>query len=323
MLPPPRALPPSPGGTQRGAAVILALLTVALVAGLAAATVGDLGVAMDQVIGRHDQAQARQLARGAVDWARNVLAEDGRTSSLDHPGEAWAVKIPPTPVEEGEVSGELLDLSGRFNLNSLSEGIEGASPLQVSRFVRLLGHAGVSEQDALPLAQALIDWIDPDDQPRLPGGAESSWYAGQAPPRRPPNGPLAAVAELTQVRGFTPGLVARLRPFVAALPPGGSINVNTAPPEVLSAAIEGLSLDAARLLVVERERAPARDMNSFQRRLEERNVDNINTTGLAVRSTYFLATGRARFGVSMVRMEVLLHRSEGQNWPAIVWQKLL
>ena len=42
---------------------------------------------------------------------------------------------------------------------------------------------------------------------------------------------------------------------------------------------------------------------------------------LATTSRHFLATGRARFGVSMVRMEVLLDRS--QNWPTIVWQKLL
>jgi general secretion pathway protein K len=50
-------------------------------------------------------------------------------------------------------------------------------------------------------------------------------------------------------------------------------------------------------------------------------VQNPDTEGLATKSTYFLATGRASFGVSMVRMEVLLDRS--QNWPTIVWQKLL
>ena len=126
---------------QRGAAVILVLLTVALVAGLAAASVGDLGVAMDQVTGRHDQAQARQLARGAVDWARNVLAEDARSSSVDHLGEAWATKVPPTPVEEGEVSGELQELSGRLNLNNLvradgSSGATRADIVEVAQFQR-------------------------------------------------------------------------------------------------------------------------------------------------------------------------------------------
>jgi general secretion pathway protein K len=97
---------------------------------------------MDQVVGRHDQAQARQLARGAVDWARNVLAEDASRSNVDHLGEAWAVKVPPTPVEEGEVSGELQDLSGRINLNKLVQ-IDGPTLQERDQFLRLLKLLGV------------------------------------------------------------------------------------------------------------------------------------------------------------------------------------
>ncbi|NML27538.1 type II secretion system minor pseudopilin GspK [Zoogloea dura] len=316
----------SPRPRQRGAAVILALLTVALVAGIAAATVGDLGVAMDQVQGRHDQAQARQLARGAVDWARNVLADDRRNNAeVDHLGEAWATRIPPTPVEEGEVSGELQDMSGRFNLNSLANGVSGSNPLAGDTFLRLLEQAGVSQQEALALRNALTDWLDADSTPSLPGGAEIDWYAAQQPPRRPANGPLVAVSELLQIRGFTPTLVARLSPFVAALPDADSaINANTAPPEVLAAAVEGLSLDTARVLVAERGRAWYKDIADFKARLRDRQIES-TAERFDVRSRYFLATGRAQYGVSMVRMEVLLDRPTGQGsaWPVIVWQKLL
>ena len=304
---------------QHGAAVILALLTVALVAGLAAASVGDLGVAMDQVTGRHDQAQARQLARGAVDWARNVLSEDARSSQVDHLGEAWAVKVPPTPVEEGEVSGELQELSGRLNLNNLVL-VDGTDIVEVEHFQRLLVVFGVGEGDALNLTAALLDWLDADDNPRLPGGAESAWYGAQNPPRRAANGPLVAVNELIQVRGFSPQLVARLAPFVAAVPAGATVNVNTAPAEVLAAVVPGLSLDAARLLIVERGRAWFKDVNDFKARLPNQALQP-DLNRLSVTSRHFVATGRARFGVAMVRMEVLLERS--QNWPTIVWQKLL
>lgn len=303
---------------QAGAAVILALLTVALVAGLAAAAVGDLGVALDQVSGRHDQAQARQLARAAIDWARNVLAEDARTTQVDHLGEAWATRVPPTPVEEGEISGELQELSGRFNLNNLAS--DGADIVQVQSFLRLLTTVGVGDGDALDLTAALLDWLDADDSPRLPGGAESAWYGAQTPPRRAANGPLLAVNELLQVRGFTPELVARLTPFVAALPGGTQINVNTAPAEVLAAVVPDLSLDAARLLVVERSRAWFKDTADFKARLPSADLQP-DLTRLSVTSRHFLATGRARYGVAMVRMEVLLDRS--QNWSTIVWQKLL
>lgn len=321
---PPRYLHPL-AHAQRGAAVILALLTVALVAGLAAASVGDLGVAMDQVTGRHDQAQARQLARGAVDWARNVLAEDARSSSVDHLGEAWATKVPPTPVEEGEVSGELQELSGRLNLNNLvradgSSGSTSADIVEVEQFQRLLGLLGTGQSEAGSLTTALLDWLDSDDTPRLPGGAESTWYGAQTPPRRAANAPLVAVSELLQVRGFTPQLVARLTPFVATLPVGSTVNVNTAPAEVLAAVVPGLSLDAARVLVVQRSRAWFKDLADFKARLPSQEMQP-DITRLATTSRHFLATGRARFGVSMVRMEVLLDRS--QNWPTVVWQKLL
>lgn len=306
---------------QRGAAVILALLTVALVAGLAAAAVGDLGVAMDQVTGRHDQAQARQLARGAVDWARNVLAEDARGSTVDHLGEAWAVQVPPTPVEEGELAGEIRELSGRVNLNNLVQ-LDGPDALEIEQFQRLLAVVGVGDAEAISLTAALLDWLDADDEPRLPGGAESSWYSAQTPPLRAANSPLAAVAELAQIRGFSPALVARLTPFVAALPAGSRINVNTAPAEVLVAAAPGLGLDTARVLVAERGRAWFKDVADFEARLKSRSPDaNPDISRLATTSRHFLVTGRARFGVAMVRMEVLLDRS--QNWPTIVWQKLL
>ena len=306
---------------QRGAAVILALLTVALVAGLAAAAVGDLGVAMDQVTGRHDQAQARQLARGAVDWARNVLAEDARGSTVDHLGEAWAVQVPPTPVEEGELAGEIRELSGRVNLNNLVQ-LDGPDALEIEQFQRLLASVGVGDAEAISLTAALLDWLDADEEPRLPGGADSSWYSAQTPPLRAANSPLAAVAELAQIRGFSPALVARLTPFIAALPAGSRINVNTAPAEVLVAAAPGLGLDTARVLVAERGRAWFKDVADFEARLKSRSPDaNPDISRLATTSRHFLVTGRARFGVAMVRMEVLLDRS--QNWPTIVWQKLL
>jgi general secretion pathway protein K len=162
--------------------VILALLTVALVAGLAAAAVGDLGVAMDQVTGRHDQAQARQLARGAVDWARNVLAEDARRSNVDHLGEAWAVKVPPTPVEEGEVSGELQDLSGRINLNKLVQ-IDGPTLQERDQFLRLLKLLGVETSEALDLTNALIDWLDRNDSPACPAAPNPPGTAPSSPPQ--------------------------------------------------------------------------------------------------------------------------------------------
>lgn len=310
---------------QRGAALILALLTVALVAGLAAAAMGELGLAVDSASGRHDQIQARLLARGAVDWARNVLAEDARRSNVDHLGEDWAIRVPPTPVEDGEVGGEVQDLSGRINLNDLvAEGRDNAEA--IARMARLLRIVGVSEAETGPLLAALLDWLDADHVPRLPGGAESAWYGAQLQPRRAANGPLGSLEELGQVRGFSPALLVRLGPYIAALPANSRINVNTAPAEVLAASIPGLTLDAAHVLIAERDRAWFKDVSDFNARLPGnlKTLDadpDVAPPPIATTSRHFLVTGRARYGVAMVRMDVLLDRR--QKWADIVWQKLL
>ena len=59
-------------------------------------------------------AQAQQLARAGIDWARAVLAEDQRISNLDHLGEPWAVRAAPVSVENGQIGGSIDDAQARF-----------------------------------------------------------------------------------------------------------------------------------------------------------------------------------------------------------------
>jgi general secretion pathway protein K len=300
--------------------VILALLTVALVAGLAAAAVGDLGVAMDQVTGRHDQAQARQLARGAVDWARNVLAEDARGSTVDHLGEAWAVQVPPTPVEEGELAGEIRELSGRVNLNNLVQ-LDGPDALEIEQFQRLLA----ASASATPRPSASPPRSSTGSTPTTSRACPAAPNPAGTAPRRRPAGPPTAPSRRSpswprsaaSARRSSPASPlrrgpARRQPDQRQHRPGRGAGRRG----------PGLGLDTARVLVAERGRAWFKDVADFEARLKSRSPDaNPDISRLATTSRHFLVTGRARFGVAMVRMEVLLDRS--QNWPTIVWQKLL
>jgi general secretion pathway protein K len=94
------------------------------------------------------------------------------------------------------------------------------------------------------LAEALLDWCDPDTLPH-PGGAERSWYLAL---RRPPprDGPLVSAAELALIRGFDSVTVARLLPFVTTAG-DGRIDLNSAAPEVL-ATLPGLGAEALSIL---------------------------------------------------------------------------
>src|SRR5262249_3878374 len=56
------------------------------------------------------------------------------------------------------------------------------------------------------VANSILDWLDPDDDPRE-NGAESETYSGMSPPYRAKNGPLDSVEELLLVKGVTPQLL--------------------------------------------------------------------------------------------------------------------
>lgn len=298
---------------QRGAAVVLALVTVFLAASVAAAIIGSLGRSIDSATGLQDQAQARLLARGAIDWARNVLADDERSTPVDHLREPWAVRVPPTPVGEAEVSGEIIDWSGRFNLNNLAP--EGKPELLARhQFERLLSALEVPANRAVQLADALLEWIAPPDEE-----ANARSRPGAPTARSAPHGPLVDLGELLAVPGFDPRLVARLAEVAVAVPAPSKINVNTAPAEVLFAITSGLELNAATVLVAERDRAWFRDVADFTARLPAgASVDS--PALLDVRSRFFLVTGRARNGVSVVSLDVLLDRKN--TWPDILWQRI-
>jgi DNA uptake protein ComE-like DNA-binding protein len=55
-------------------------------------------------------------------------------------------------------------------------------------------------------ADAILDWMDEDDEPRE-FGAESEYYSSLTPPYSPKNGPLETVEELLLVRDVTPQLL--------------------------------------------------------------------------------------------------------------------
>lgn len=299
---------------QRGIAVITAILVVALVASAASFMAWQQQLWVRQVENLTAQAQSRAVVLAALQWARSALAQDARDNQVDHLDEGWAQPLTPLPVEGGELAGSVADQQGLFNLNSVvRDGKTSATDLAVFR--RLL------ELLELPpdLANAVVDWIDPDGEVSYPGGAEDMDYLGLEPPYRAGNRALTSVDGLARVKGFDAGTLARLRPFVTALPAPTQVNVNTAPAEVLAAAVADLALDQARILVDARAGQHFKDFADFRARLPQ-SVTQVNETVLAVGSRYFLVSGHARFGRAKVGYAALLERTP-TAWPKLVWQR--
>ena len=273
---------------QRGTAVIIALLVLALAAAGAAAMLERQDLDARALQSQRDYEQARWMLRGGMHWARSILAEDARAGTTDHQRELWASGLPPTDVQLGSLAGAIRDEQGLFNLNNLSSGGK-RDPLQIAALGRLLGAIGLSPA----LADAVAARIDPKR-------------------------PLADVGELAGVGGLGPDALARLRGFVTALPRPTAVNVNTAPAEVLAAVVEGLPLSEAQALARRLAVDPVRSTDDFVSRLRP-NL-RLGAAGVAASSQFFVVEGRAKVGDADLRMEALLQRM-GTGLPAIVWQR--
>lgn len=300
---------------QRGVAIVLAMGVVALAAMAAAAIMVAQSTWARQVELTTDHIQARAVLLAGADWSRALLADDQRLGNVDHLGEPWALKLPPLPVENGELLGKIEDQQGEFNLNNLvTEGKINVA--QLAHFRNLLATLGLPDA----LADALADWIDADSLPQPRDGAEDAYYLSLDPPYIAANRPLLDVAELALVRGFDDNARARLRPYVTALPGFTAINVNTAPPEVIAAVIDGLDLGGAQLLVAQRDRAYFRSSDDFLKRLPY--GVQADAGDISVSSAYFIATLRVTIGGAQARGKALLAR-RGAGWPDIIWRKYL
>lgn len=299
---------------QRGVAIIMVLLIVALATTLAAFIATQQNMWLRQVESQLDRAQARRIGIAGVDWARAVLADDARSNGVDHENEMWAMRLPAMPVDNGEVLGAIEDRQGLFNLNNLVRFGVTSAP-DVAQFQRLLGMLGLPVE----LAGSLADWMDADSETQSPNGAENTYYLALKQPYRAANRPLTEIGELSLIKGYDVATIARLSPYVTVLPIAGAINVNFSPPEVLAAVAENMSLADARLLVQQRNAHFFKDVADFRQRLPHGGI-MISDANISVSSQFFLVNGRATVGGAQVNTQALLQRLGG--WPTVVWQHI-
>jgi general secretion pathway protein K len=290
---------------QSGVALITAMLitVLATIAAVSMASKQHLDIRRTMNVVEFDQAYL--FALGVETWAREILARDRRDNLVDHPGEPWATILPPIEVEGAQVSGWIEDLQGRFNLNNLVDAAGNPREADILRFRRLLRALSLDER----LADAVVDWIDPDAEPRFPDGAEDEVYMAMDPPYRAANSPMAHPSELLLVRGFTPEIFEIIRPHVHTLPAGTTININTATAPVLMSVIEDLTESDAEQLIEDRGDDGYQSIEDFMAHplLMDRQL-TITDTGVA--SAYFMVNGNVRYGRNQVNLHSLVFRAD-------------
>lgn len=219
---------------ERGVALLVTLMILVLIMTLVW-EIFHLGARAAQTgaYGR-DSIRAELVAEGGIGAARIVLREDTGNNDYDTLDEVWSRPVPPIDLGEGTIHILVEDEERKINLNRLVLPNGYAPDDQMLAVFRLL--LGILEIDPT-LADAVVDWLDNDDTPRV-GGAESAYYQSRPFPYKAKNDLFDTVDELRLVRGVTPEVFEKLRPFVT-VHSSGKVNLNTAPKQILQALSAG------------------------------------------------------------------------------------
>jgi general secretion pathway protein K len=310
---------------QRGVALIIALILVALATILASKLSYEGFLERRRTIGILAAEQALHFAMGAEALAADALAQDqqnnAQMTTLSGP---WAQPTQPMPITpqddpEGEpigtLQGQLEDMQGRFNLNNLGHVTQGTGQQgtpgaviqdaeSLAQFQRLLQLVGLEPKWA-GLAR---DWIDADDIPGNPDGAEDQVYTSQTPPYRTGNWPMMSPTELMNLPGFGADRYRKIEPYVTALPTAtAQINICTAPAPVLESLADNLNGEySAETLANGRKTGCFPDLTAFTNILGK--SAGLLRTRYGTTSNYFRLTTHVTLGTTEFTLYSLLMR---------------
>ena len=285
---------------QRGAALLVAMIIVTLVATLAGSMIWQQWRAVQVETAERARTQSAWILTGALDWARLILREDARAGGPDHLGEPWAVPLAEARLstflaadrdaagDEGPdafLSGFITDAQARYNLRDLIDQNK-VLPGELEVLGRLCETAGVAPGLAAQTANGLLEAARADpgsDAPLMPHGVDELVW-----------------------RGIDPEALRRLAPYVVLLPARTPVNVNTASREVLAAVIDGLDLASAERLVQLRQRTPFRGIEDVKRQLPSGVA--LAPSRIGISSNFFEVTGRLRLEQRVLQERSLVER---------------
>lgn len=292
------AVPRAHRRSQRGAALLVAILLLTLVATIAAQMVWQQWRATEIEAAERGRVQSAWILQGAQDWARLILREDARSGKPTSLNEPWA-----TPLAEARlstflaadrehtddstvdafVSGSITDAQSRYNLRNLvADG--KLVPEQVEILTRLCQSAGLGPAQAQSIAD---QWL------------AAATGAGGAPLQ-------PALFDDLVWFGLSPAALEALRPYLVVLPAVTGVNLNTAAREVIAAVVAGIGLGGADRLVQQRARTPFASVEEAGKAL---GLDKpLPARDVAVRSAYFEVHGRMRLDDRTLESTALVER---------------
>ena len=297
---------------QSGAAILMAMLTVVLVATLASAALWQQWRAMEIESAERSRAQSAWILQGAHDWARLILAEDGRKGGSDNLTEPWSMPLEAARLStflaadrsdailadqagNALLSGQMFDLQSRLNLRTLIVGdkVHAPTAAQVARLFTILN---------LPTQELTL----------LLNGLLGAQQAANATVGAALQGPLVpqTVDQLAWL-GLSSNTIAQLRPYLTLLPETSKVNLNTASDIVLRAAVPGVDAALAQQLLQKRSNKPWETLDDFVQAAGPF-AKLLDTEALATQTRFFELRGTLELDGQPVHVIALAQR-DGQR----------
>jgi general secretion pathway protein K len=313
--------------SERGTALIAALLLVALMAAVSVQLVDMSRFAMFRTGHIDSRSDAYWQALGAREFTESVLQRgvDGEVMRADL---TWLGEPQVFQTDSGVVSGLIEDSNNCLNVNALAFNWQedgeaeaaGQAERAHARFDALMDRIGAPPGEARRLRVQIIDWVDADTRPE-PGGAEDQTYQQFDPPYRTANRPMAELDELLALPDMTPDFFAFLEPWLCALPETTQppLNLNTlrldeAP--LLAAAFAG-RLDVAGAEAVLFRRPPqgydALEQFFADPIIQQLELDAVDQAAVTLRSRWFAIQVDVRSGDSRYTLRQLVELDQGDR----------
>ena len=200
--------------SRRGIALIIVMIVIIVLGVLAGGFAYSMRVETTLARRANFEPDLEWLGRSGVELARFVLAQPIPNEPWDSLDQKWAggtgfragsrpmdavpsildeISLENNQVGEGRFSIKIVDAERKMNINLADEPI-----LKQALFL-----AGVDPSASSGIVESIMDWRDPDDDPRI-GGAESAYYLKLDPPYVSKNGPIDDISELLLIRDITP-----------------------------------------------------------------------------------------------------------------------
>lgn len=221
-------------------------------------------------------------------------------------------------MQLGEVSLTVYveDEESKVNINTFSPEV----------LLRLPPLSEFSNRDEI--VDSIIDWRDPDSNPRQNGG-EEEYYSHRAVPSHCKNRFFDLLDELSLIKGLQESFNISAFMDTLTVNSNGRVNINTAPLRVLTS-LPGMNNSLAQSLIARRSGSDGQDGTEddvpFANVVDARDVIghdayNALSSFITVRSSHFKTRVSASWGSRVKIVEVLLFR-EGKNVSIAYWREL-